>query len=130
MGSRERGKELHHPELARIPSLRTLRRDGVYPLTNAHGTQASSLSSLFLSYHPLHACLSISVRFSSPPPLSRSFVRSHESRSPFQSASFSLLTSPPLGVNPPISYALHRIPGVGVIFEDIDSLKGRRQLPL
>lgn len=127
--TRREKRELHHPELARIPSLRTLRCVFAHRCT-WHPSEFSLLS-LLLSYPPLHACPSVSV--DSPPLLFlllsavrssvRSFVRSLESRSPFQTASFSLLTSP-LGVNPPISYALHRIPGVGVIFEDIDSADG------
>lgn len=84
---RERGAVLHHPELARIPSLRTLRR-----CVSAHQCtwHPSEFSLLSLS-PPLHACL-LSL-FASP---SLSLSLPLESRSPFQPASFSLLTSPPL----------------------------------
>lgn len=92
MGRRERGKELHHPELARIPSLRTLRRDGVYPLTNAHGTQASSLSSLSFSPTILFTPASLSL-FDSPRLLhypARSFARTNLAR-PFSLLPFLFL---------------------------------------
>jgi len=85
----------------------------VYPLANAHGTQASSPSSLSLSlslsYSPLHACLVSLVRFLSPF-LSLSFLFSSHTRSP-------------RAANPPISYARQHIPGVPRAFRDVPSAK-------
>lgn len=116
----------HHPELARIPCLRTLRCVSAHRCTLAP-KRILTLSPLLA---PLAPSLSLPFPFTVPftPVLypSRgplSFFRSNLAR-PFSSLPF--LTSPPLRVNPPISYALHRIPGVGVISSDIDSLVGRR----
>lgn len=99
--------------------------DDVYPLTNAHGTQASSLSSLsLLLFTPVfYPC--------SPLPLSLSPARislALSARFLFSSyfASSSKLTHPFLTL-------CTGIPGVGVIFEDIDSsgrATGRAQLPV
>lgn len=101
--------------------------DDVYPLTNAHGTQASSLSSLSFS-PPLHACL-LSLFTSLSLSLSRSnLALALSARFLFSSyfASSSKLTHPFLTL-------CTGIPGVGVIFEDIDSsgrATGRAELPV
>lgn len=78
--------------------------DDVYPLTNAHGTQASSLSSLsLLLFTPVfYPC--------SPLPLSLSLSRSNLAR-PFSPLPFLFLLRLLFEVNPPISYALHRYTG-------------------
>lgn len=98
---RERGAVLHHPELARIPSLRTLRR-----CVSAHQCtwHPSEFSLLSLS-PPLHACL-LSL-FASP---SLSLSRSNLAR-PFSPLPFLFLLRLLFEVNPPISYALHRYTG-------------------
>lgn len=103
--------------------------DDVYPLTNAHGTQASSLSSLSLFFSPpLHACL-LSLFTSLSLSLSRSnLALALSARFLFSSyfASSSKLTHPFLTL-------CTGIPGVGVIFEDIDSsgrATGRAELPV
>lgn len=101
--------------------------DDVYPLTNAHGTQASSLSSLSLflssssrlSFIPVHLSLSLS-RSNLALALSARFLFSS------YFASSSKLTHPFLTL-------CTGIPGVGVIFEDIDSsgrATGRAELPV
>lgn len=121
---RERGAVLHHPELARIPSLRTLRR-----CVSAHQCtwHPSEFSLLSLS-PPLHACL---LSLFASPSLSLSPARislALSARFLFSSyfASSSKLTHPFLTL-------CTGIPGVGVIFEDIDSsgkATGRAQLPV
>lgn len=101
--------------------------DDVYPLTNAHGTQASSLSSLSLSsssrlsFIPVRLSLSLSL---SPARISLALSARFLFSSYF--ASSSKLTHPFLTL-------CTGIPGVGVIFEDIDSsgrATGRAQLPV
>lgn len=125
---RERGAVLHHPELARIPSLRTLRRCVSAHQCTWHPSEFSLLSlSLFLSsssrlsFIPVHLSLSLS--------LSRSnLALALSARFLFSSyfASSSKLTHPFLTL-------CTGIPGVGVIFEDIDSsgrATGRAELPV
>lgn len=102
---RERGAVLHHPELARIPSLRTLRRCVSAHQCTWHPSEFSLLSlSLFFS-PPLHACLlSLFTSLSLSLPL--------ESRSrPFSPLPFLFLLRLLFEVNPPISYALHQYTG-------------------
>lgn len=82
--------------------------DDVYPLTNAHGTQASSLSSLSLSF----SLLLFTPVFYPCSPLSLSLSLPLESRSrPFSPLPFLFLLRLLFEVNPPISYALHRYTG-------------------
>ena len=123
---RERGAVLHHPELARIPSLRTLRRCVSAHQCTWHPSEFSLLSlSLFLSsssrlsFIPVHLSLSLS-RSNLALALSARFLFSS------YFASSSKLTHPFLTL-------CTGIPGVGVIFEDIDSsgrATGRAELPV
>ena len=112
--------------------------DRVYPLHQCtwHPSEFSLLSLFFsptLLFTPVSPSLSAILSSPFSPLYPASFVRSlaRSLARPFSLCFlFSFLLRLLFGVNPPISYALHRIPGVGVIFQDIDSPSGRRRLPL